>query len=79
MCSSDLKVGTHLVTDDFGNSREASGLGLKDEDITIEHDEVAQTILIRVDYDREVVLEPSKKIFRLHFHPQLAGPLNVRR
>jgi hypothetical protein len=72
-------VGEHQVTDGFGNVRTAPGLGLQDDDITIIRDDVTQTISIRVDYTRNIVLEPSKKVYALHFHPQVAGPQIIRR
>src|SRR5579871_5930463 len=50
------RIGDHEVVDEMGNSRIATGLGLKDEDITIERNDVAGTILIRIDYERKVQL-----------------------
>jgi hypothetical protein len=72
------QVGNHIEEDPFGNPREVLGLGLKDDDITIERNEVAQTILIRVDYMRRIVLKPTTRVYWLRLHPQLAGPIPPR-
>src|SRR5947209_8298304 len=52
------RFGTHIEDDGFGNMVEKQGLGLTDEQIVIERDEVLKTVLVRVDYAREVKLKP---------------------
>ncbi len=72
-------VGEHDADDGFGNIRSAPGLGLTDDDITVDRDTVAKTIVIRVDYARKVLLRPTTRAVQFHFHPQVAGPLIERR
>ena len=70
------KVGTHPAEDDFGNAVEEPGLGLTEDNIYIERNEVAGTLLIRVSYDRVVQLKPSKSTYTLSFSPEKEGPVS---
>ncbi len=60
------RIGKHMAEDGFGTLVEAPGLGLTDDQITVARDEVRKTILIRVEYDQEVVFWPGKKKKRIH-------------
>lgn len=44
-------------------------LNLTDEQIVIERNKAAQTVSVRVDYARNVKLEPFARTVRLAFHP----------
>ena len=68
-------LGEHDEDDGFGNIHTVPGLGLSDDNITVERNEVAQTISIRVDYVRKVVLVPTTRVYALHFHPEQSGPI----
>ncbi len=70
------KVGTHQAEDDFGNVVEKPGLGLSEENIYVERNEVAGTLLIRVSYDRVVQLKPSKSTYTFSFSPEKEGPIS---
>jgi hypothetical protein len=69
------RVGTHWAEDEYGNVVEKEGLGLTPDDITVDRNEVAGTLFIRVDYERVVSLPPSKSTYTLRFSPQKEGPL----
>lgn len=68
-------IGTHKETDGFGNVQEVTGLGLTDEDIQIERDEVRGTVKLVIDYRRELRLKPTEKVTSVHFHNVKEGPL----
>ncbi|MGA9526445.1 MAG: hypothetical protein WBV82_33660 [Myxococcaceae bacterium] len=70
------RVGTHQAVDDFGNEVEEQGLGLTEENVYVERDEVAGTLLIRVSYDRVVQLKPSQHTYTLSFSPEKEGPIS---
>jgi hypothetical protein len=70
-------VGTHQEDDGFGNLKVEKGLGLTDDDILIDRDEVKGTVSIKVVYTREVELKPFKKIMTLHFHPGKTAPVHA--
>jgi hypothetical protein len=70
------KVGTHQAVDDFGNLVVEEGLGLTEENIYIERNEVAGTLFIRVSYDRVVQLKPTKSTYTLSFSPEKEGPIS---
>lgn len=68
-------VGTHKEDDGFGNIVERPGLGLTDEQVIIERDEVRGMISIRVEYARDVLLRPTKRIYKLAFSVRKEGPI----
>ncbi len=68
------KVGTHQEHDRFGELVNVPGLGLTTENITIDRNDVARTVRIRVDYDREVRLKPLQRVVKVHFNPEKKGP-----
>ncbi|HEX4621868.1 MAG TPA: hypothetical protein VH208_09915 [Myxococcaceae bacterium] len=70
-----VRVGEHDQDDGYGNIKTVPGLGLTDDNITVERDTVADTLLIRVDYARKVVLSPTNKVYWMQFHPQFSGPI----
>lgn len=69
-------VGDHKEDDGFGNLKVVQGLGLTDDDVVIDRDEVHDTVHITVNYAREIELKPFKRILTLHFHPSKSGPVH---
>ena len=69
------KVGTHKETDEFGYLVEKTGLGVTDEQITIERDTVRNRVLVQVNYVREVKLKPLKKVVKWAFEVKREGPV----
>jgi hypothetical protein len=55
-------LGEHDEDDGYGTIKSMPGLGLKAEDITIARDDVRKTIKIAVEYQRKVLLKPTKKV-----------------
>ena len=51
-------VGWHEETDQYDRTERKKGLGLTDEDVTVERDEVTNTIKITASYKRKVYLWP---------------------
>ena len=70
--------GEHDEDDGFGNVKTVRGLGITPDNITIERNDVTNTILIRVDYDRKVILSPTNKVKYIHMHVQHQGPIPER-
>lgn len=68
-------LGTHQEPDPYGGVRTVPGLGLTDDDITIERDSVNNTIRIQVNYTREVRLKPTLRVQRVSFRPSRMGPI----
>jgi hypothetical protein len=66
-------VGKHREDDGFGNVVWVKGLGLTEQDITVDHDTVTGKVLIQVRYAREVVMTPFKKIKVVKFAPKAEG------
>jgi len=69
------RVGDHEEDDGYGNVKTSPGLGLTLDDISIERNTVADTITIRVDYRRKILLKPTQRVYWLAFHPQLSGAI----
>ncbi len=61
------QMGQHVEKDTWGVERVVPGLGLTDEQITIERSSVTQNVRIEVAYEREVQLKPSNYIHRMNF------------
>jgi hypothetical protein len=61
------QIGQHWGRDRFDNEELVPGLGLTDEEIVIERNEVNQYVRINVSYDREVQLKPTDIVRTLHF------------
>jgi len=68
-------VGDHLAEDDFGNVVWMTGLGITPEQISVERDEVNQTLRVRVEYDRRRILKPLDKEKEIHFVVEEVGSL----
>lgn len=68
-------TGTHKETDDFNYTVVKPGLGLTDDQIVIERNDVARTVLIAVDYARDVQLKPTQQVVKLHFSEKKEGPI----
>ncbi len=66
--------GEHKEDDGYGKITTIKGLGLKDENIIIERDDVQRTVRIAIDYDREITLRPQGKQKIVHFHYEATGP-----
>ena len=71
-------IGEHDQDDGYGNIRSAPGLGLTDDNITIERDDVARRIHFHLEYDRKVVLKPFGKAIYRHMMVDKEGPIPVR-
>jgi hypothetical protein len=56
------RMGTHLETDSWGAERVVPGLGLTDEQITIERSRITDNVLIEVVYQREVELSLFNRV-----------------
>jgi hypothetical protein len=73
----DPKLGSHEQLDGFGNVRVVGGLGILDEQIVIERDEVSNWVQLRVEYEREIRLRPTERTHTLYFSPHKEGPLRA--
>ncbi|HEX5747372.1 MAG TPA: hypothetical protein VFZ09_14100 [Archangium sp.] len=62
------QVGNHWDTDKFDQDVLVPGLGLTDENITIERSTVSPEVRIEVEYTRQVQLKPTQHIRVLRFH-----------
>lgn len=67
------KFASHYELDDNGERVSVGGLGLTEDNISIEVDTEAGTSTIRVEYDREVKLFPLDKYRKVHFVVQQSG------
>jgi hypothetical protein len=61
------RMGEHVEKDSWDVERVVPGLGLTDEQITIERSSVTQDVRIEVTYEREVQLKPTSYIHKMHF------------
>src|SRR5207248_533723 len=52
------RIGEHEEDEGYGNFRIVPGLGVKDEDIEIQRDEQANTLMIQLNYTRRIELKP---------------------
>jgi hypothetical protein len=68
-------LGVRDEVDESGNTTQVFGIGITEDQILITRNPIANTILIRVDYEREVRLIPSQRIHRIQFSPQKEGPI----
>lgn len=68
-------VGWHWEENDDGLKQRKPGLGLTDEQVEIERDEVNNTILVRVAYAREVELAPFDKLDTVKFVVEKQGKI----
>ena len=73
-------AGEHEETDALGVTKTAKGLGITDDDIEVERDEVAKTISITLTYKRKVVLFPwlgKNNVRWLTFREHKQGPIKA--
>ncbi|HEX8819825.1 MAG TPA: hypothetical protein VF794_07885, partial [Archangium sp.] len=56
------RLGYHWERDRFDQSIRMPGLGLTDEDITIERSSVSESLRIEVNYERRIRFVPSKSV-----------------
>jgi len=70
----DKHLGKHRETNDFGEEVEVGGLGITDEQLTIEADDVNRQLTVRLEYDREVKPLLLKSTKRVHFVVEKTGP-----
>jgi hypothetical protein len=68
-------LGWHWEETDSGERVRKPGLGVPDEGIEIERDDVANTILVRVTYEREVELLPFDKLDMVKFVVEKQGKI----
>lgn len=66
-------IGSHVETDGSGEPVEQAGLGLTDDQISIER--TASEATIQIDYERAVNLKLLGRTVRMQFHPRKTGPL----
>lgn len=69
----DAKFASHYETDENGLKIKVGGLGLSEDNITIERNEEAQTSTVRVEYVREVKMIPFEKYRNVKFVVQKSG------
>lgn len=67
MATPEGVVGWHFATDEEGNETKVPGLGVAEEDITVNWDEASRTVTIRISYDRVVEMKPLDKRRTVHF------------
>ena len=67
------EMGTHEETDAFGNTELVRGLGLTDEQILIERDDVTGDVRIEVEWERVVTLKPTRHEHTFHFRAVKEG------
>lgn len=60
-------IGWHFETDEEGNEERVPGLGLTEDNVTIEWDEANKQVTVRVEYDRVVELKPLEDRKTVHF------------
>lgn len=60
-------MGEHVEHDTWGVEKVVPGLGLTDEQITIERSSVTQNVRIEVAYEREVRFKPSSYVHKMQF------------
>jgi hypothetical protein len=72
----DKTLGWHMAEDEAGNLVRKEGLGVKDEQIIIEKNEVTGTISVSVEYDRLILLKPFDKQETKHFIATFSGPIH---
>ena len=68
-------LGTHEDDDGWDNVKTMGGLGLKNENVTIVRDEVANRISITVEYQRKVELKPFSKVRVVNFRVAKEGTI----
>lgn len=61
------QMGEHLERDTWGVEKMVPGLGLTDDQITIERSAVTQNVRIEVAYEREVHFKPSSYVRTMRF------------
>jgi hypothetical protein len=67
------RFGEHVEVNDDGLPELKPGLGLTKDEVTVEYDEVAKVLTVRVEYTKDVLLVPSKKHRQAHFLIQKVG------
>jgi hypothetical protein len=68
------QIGDHYEEGDDGEEQLVQGLGVAEEDVTIELDPSSNVLTIRVTYDRAVELIPTKKKHTFHLMAEKIGP-----
>lgn len=66
-------IGHHFEIDEEGIEQELPGLGVPEENVTMDFVERDSQLTVRVEYDRVVVLKPSQKRRTLHFVVEKSG------
>lgn len=60
-------VGWHFEIDEDGYEVRVPGLGVTEDDITVEWDEANRTVTVQLEYDRVVELKPLDERRTVHF------------
>lgn len=68
------QMGSHVERDSWGVDHVVHGLGLTDDQITIERSSVMDNVRVEVQYDREVHLKPFNYVYTLHMSAVTEGP-----
>jgi hypothetical protein len=69
-------LGWHYEVDEAGVRQRKPGLGVKDEQVVVERNDVTNMITISVEYDRVIELKPLEKEEIKHYFFMKTGPLN---
>ena len=71
----DNTLGWHYEIDEANVLVRKPGLGIKDEQLTIDKNDVTDMITVSIEYDRVVELKPLEKEEIKHFYFSKTGPL----
>lgn len=67
------QIGTHYEEQGDGTWAEVKGLGVTNDNLTVDRDTVSGVLTLRVDYIRQIKLKPSEAWTSLTFGPQKEG------
>jgi hypothetical protein len=67
--------GWHYEIDEANHRVRKPGLGIKDEQLIIEKNDVTDSITVTVEYDRTIELKPFDKEETKHFYFSKVGPI----
>lgn len=69
------RVGSHYEEQHDGTWEEVPGLGITNDNITVDRDTVQGTIRVRVDYVRQIKLKPTQAWHNMSFSSEKEGPV----
>ncbi len=67
------QMGSHVERDSWGIEKVVPGLGLTDDQVTIERSSVTENVRIEVAYERQVQLKPLDYVHTLRFRAVQEG------